>query len=182
MEVIWNRIENWLKVNAPEIQQDLLPGVTDKELRSVQQLIGSDLPADVKASYYIHNGQAGGTPLIGEWQLLPLKNIASEWNIMKRLHDRGKFDKAKSKPKGPVLAEWWNPKWIPFAYNGAGDFYCLDLNPAQGGEVGQIITFWHMLDTREVVANGFRTWLSKFADNLEHSKYRIHEGRLVISD
>src|SRR2546421_31964 len=145
MQTVWKRIESWLNGNAPEILSDLLPGATGKKLRSTEKILGVEFPDDVKSSYRIHDGQQGqSSPLMGEWQLLSLEDMVSQWKIMKDLVDAGKFDNVTSAPVGPVRADWWNLKWIPIAYNGAGDFYCLDLNPAPKGSIGQIISFWHM--------------------------------------
>ncbi|SRR5258708_25640677 len=182
MQTTWKRIESWLAANAPKILNDLLPGATDEQFRSAEKLLGVEFPDDVKTSYNIHNGQQGLTaPLIGEWQLLSLKDIVSQWEIMKDLFDAGKFNNVTSTPIGPIKTDWWNVKWIPVAYNGAGDLYCLDLDPALGGDVGQIISFWHMEDRRERLAKNFQEWLQGFADDLEDGKYKLEKGRLVIS-
>jgi cell wall assembly regulator SMI1 len=163
MQDIWNRIESWLEVNAPEIHSDLLVGATDEEIFSAEELMDIRFPDDVKVSYRIHNGQLGdSSPLLGEWQLYSLENIKSRWKVLKNLFEAGKLN-AEATPIGPVRAEWWNPKWIPIAHNGAGDLYCLDLVPAAGGQVGQIISFWHMDEKRERLANSFQEWLQKYA-------------------
>jgi cell wall assembly regulator SMI1 len=179
MQDIWNRIESWLKVNAPEIHSDLLPGAADEEVRSAEEHLGVKFPEDAKASFRIHNGQRGmASPLMGEWQLLPLENVMSQWDIMKGLSDAGKFANVKSKPVGPVRDDWWNVKWVPLAYNGAGDLQCLDFDPAPGGAAGQMISFWHMDEKRERLSNDFRSWLQGFADDLEAGKYKVEDGTL----
>jgi len=181
MEKIWNRIDSWLQANLPEIYSDLLPGATEEEIRLAEEHMGVYFPEDVKISYRIHNGQIGDeSPLLGEWELLSLEDMINQWNIMKKLFDAGKFTNIASKPIGPVRADWWNIKWVPVAYNGAGDLYCLDLAPASGGEVGQIISFWHMDEKRERLASNFRNWLHRYADDIENGKYKVENGKLVI--
>jgi cell wall assembly regulator SMI1 len=180
MKVIWNLIESWLKENAPEILKDLLPGAIAKDIQSAEKLMGIHFPNDVKLSYRIHNGQKGrSAPLMEEWQLYSLKDMMSRWKILKKLFDAGTFAHVKGKPVGPVRAEWWNPKWIPIAYNGDGDLRCLDLDPPPRGKSGQIISFWHMEDRREKLADGFQEWLKKFAIDLEAGKYKVEDGQLV---
>jgi len=39
MQDIWNRIESWLEVNAPEIHSALLVGATDEEIFSAEELM-----------------------------------------------------------------------------------------------------------------------------------------------
>jgi cell wall assembly regulator SMI1 len=180
MKAIWNRIEDWLKIYALEVYNDLLPGASDEEIISTEDVIGIKLPDDVKNSYRIHNGQLGiASPLMGEWQLLSMKNIRSEWQMMHNLFDAGKLT-GQVKVKGAVRSEWWNPKWLPLAYNGAGDFYCLDFCPTLEGEVGQVISYWHVSDVREVIANSFLNWLQEFANDLERGKYKVENGEILI--
>lgn len=181
MQAIWKRIEEWLEENAPEILNSLLPGATSKELQAAENLMSITFPDDVKKSYCIHNGQRSlAAPLMGEWQLLSLKDMMIQWKIMKKLVDTGKFNDASGKPIGSVRAEWYNLKWIPLTYNGAGDFQCLDLAPPPGGDVGQIITFWHMDGKREKLAPSFRFCLQEFANDLEQGKYEVEDGRLTL--
>lgn len=182
METIWKQIESWLEKNAPEMLNTLLPGATDKEILAAEKAMGIEFPEEVKESYRLHNGQDGrATPLMGEWQLLSLKNMVSQWKVMKKLVDKGKFDDAEVKTVGPVRADWYNLKWIPLAYNGAGDFQCLDLDPPPKGKAGQIISFWHMKDERKELANSYKAWLKGFANDLKKGKYKVKEEGLVLS-
>lgn len=70
---------------------------------------------------------------------------------------------------------WWSPKWIPLTYDGSGNHDCLDLNPAEGGTFGQIITMWHDDPVREIVAPSFRDWLMQQAEGLESGKFIFSE-------
>lgn len=178
MEKLWKQIEAWLEEHAPRALQDLNEGATAKEIGAAEKLLGVELPEDVQASYRIHDGQIGGAPLMGEWQLLSLKLMKSRWKILKGSYDKGKFEESVVKPVGPVKAEWWNPQWIPIAYNGAGDLYCLDFDPAPKGKVGQIISFWHVDDKREVIAPGFRAWLKEYAADLKADRYSVAGGKV----
>jgi len=172
VQEIWNRIESWLEANEPETFRDLLPGATDEEIHSAEELMDVRFPEDATESYKVHNGQGGnGPPLLwGEWHLLSLEDITQQWELMKDLYHAGEFMDAQGSSEGPVRAEWWNPKWIPVAYNGAGDLQCLDIDPAAGGNSGQIIAFWHMNPEREVITDSFRAWLEVFANSLEGSR------------
>ena len=59
MQTIWDRIEAWLKINAPEMMNHLLPGVTEQDIRKAEAIFDLALPEEVKASYRIHNGSDG---------------------------------------------------------------------------------------------------------------------------
>lgn len=181
MQDIWKRIETWLENNCPHMIKGLSPAATDEQIRSAEQLLGIKFPDDLKESLSIHDGQSGrATPLVGEWQLFSLKYMVSDWEAMKALFDAGDLSSEgiSIETTGPVLAQWWNPKWIGIATNGAGDLYCVDFDPAPGGSVGQIIVFWHMVAKRQVIANSFRAWLEQFSDDLQRGNYIIENKRL----
>ena len=57
MREIWNKIENYLKENAPNVLESLQQGATDEEIKKAEDFIGITFPEDFKESYKIHNGQ-----------------------------------------------------------------------------------------------------------------------------
>ena len=181
MEKVWQKIDNWLRANASEIASDLLTGATQEEFAEVEKHIQIQFTQDFKQSYLIHNGQQGyADPLMGEWKILSLKHIRSEWDIMKKLYDESVFSDAISEPIGEIKSDWWNPKWIPIASNGSGDLICLDLDPDIGGNIGQVISFWHMDERREKLADNFQIWLQKFADDLESGQYKVKKSGQIV--
>lgn len=183
MQEIWQRIESWLQAKAPDLRVRLLPGATDEQVRSAEALLQVKLPSDVQESFRIHNGQHElATALMGSWQLFSLRDLTRDWQTMKDLYDAGKFSDVSTIAIGPVRAAWWHPNWIPLAHNGAGDLQCADMDPAQGGTVGQIISFWHMSEERRVLASSFRGWLEEFADDLEAGQFEVKRNRLVRLD
>ncbi len=97
--------------------------------------------------------------------------------MWKELFDAGEFDDPECFSSYCELDRvikinyWWNPKWIPITYDGAGNQDCLDLDPDINGNYGQIITLWHDCDDRELVAVNFRSWLEKIAEDLESGVY-----------
>ena len=168
MRDIWDRIEPWLQANASERFATLQRGATTQKIRATERQLGVSFPPDVEESYRIHDGQTDlGPPLIEEWHLLPLSAVVKEWKLMRKLLTAGKLDGGVVRPVGPVKAQWWSEKWIPIASNGGGDFRCLDFDPARGGNVGQVISFWHMDDKRERIAPSFRGWLAAYAKDLK---------------
>ena len=176
MEAVWNRIESWLQTHAPKIFDCLQPGVSEQQIQETEAFLGVTLPADVKDSYRLHNGQQlSGPSFIDGWDLLSLDEIQSNWLVWKQLLERGDFHGITSEPSGPILSDWWNPRWIPFTQDGIGNHFCLDLSPAPGGSVGQIILLIHDDVERVVLAPSFESWLSGIADDLETGKYYYEE-------
>lgn len=142
---------------------DLNPAATKAEFERLQARLGAALPADFIACLGIHDGQKGEAGwLFEEWEFLSARRIAEEWSIWRQLHDAGDFDGNRAEGDPGVKALWWSRRWIPFASNGFGDHLCLDLDPDQGGEAGQIITVWHDSDRREKAAESFREWFAAF--------------------
>src|ERR687886_241671 len=184
MKSEWDRIEAWLAENAPNMLDNLQPGATDELIHQAESFMGIELPEDVKAHYRIHNGErteVDGGLLEGFWWL-PLEEVMVHWKFWKGILDE-ETEEIEGEPHGPIKTNWWNLKWIPITTNNAGDYYCLDLDPAPGGEMGQIISAWHEGAVRYLVTNSFQSWLEILADDLESGKYSYcEEYRLVRED
>jgi cell wall assembly regulator SMI1 len=178
MREIWNDIEGWLACHAPEVKEDLLAGATGEAVRQAEEALGVDLPADVREAFVVHDGQdERSAGFLAGWRGMPLWYVVQTWRMLKDLLDTGEFGDADSvvETTGPLLPQWWNPGWIPVLDNGAGDFHCVDLSPAEGGRVGQIVTFWHVDVRREVVAGSFTELMADFARDLKAGKYRYED-------
>lgn len=182
----WDRIEAWLVANAKG-WKPLRPKATDVQIAKAEKSLGIKLPADVRASYRRHNGSddhgffpdhAGANV---SWYLLSVPEIVGEAEEWEELLDDGDFDDSKPKADKGVRREAWNKRWIPFAGNGGGDCWCLDLAPASGGKAGQVIYVSHEMAQRERLAKSFSEWLGKFAIALEAGDYRYEKGKGLIS-
>lgn len=182
---LWREFEAWLAVHWPEGYADLNPGATDEQLRALEATLGVTLPADIAECLRIHNGQkgmAGG--LFDNSEFLSTEAIADQWNIWRELLESGEFNGLKSELSPGVRDDWWNRHWIPFTHNGGGDHYCLDLQPALGGTLGQVITMWHDMGERRIVAAGLHAWLAGYLANVRAGKIAYSEdfGGLVNND
>jgi cell wall assembly regulator SMI1 len=176
----WDRIDTWLRENAPDVQAALRPGASEEQIRSAEEAMGVSFPDEVKAAYRIHDGCSGAGFLYG-WEWLSLERMVSEWKVWKDLLDGGDFDGINSRPHRAIRNDWWHPSWIPLTYDGGGNHHCLDLAPAKRGRVGQIIMMWHDDSERPLEADSFAAWLEAFADFLEAGDYGYGEqyGGLV---
>lgn len=164
----WARIETWLKKHSPATPRALRPGAPEARIAKAENALGITFPADVRASYRIHDGQSSDGPvLFNGWALLSLARVMEEWRLWKGLLDGGEFKRKKSKSNGATLKDWWHPAWIPLSGNGAGDHHCLDLAPGPKGTRGQIIRLFHDDADRPVITESFDEWLKGFADELD---------------
>lgn len=176
MKEEWERFKGWLGKNFQEGLDDLNEPVSDEKISDLESKLSISLPEDFKEFLKIHNGQAGDAGwLIDGQELLSTERILDEWKVWKGLLDGGGFDdfeESEEEDRGNgVKSDWWNAKWIPFTYDGAGNHLCIDLDPASGGKIGQIITMWHDDDEREVKGSSFNEWFSKYIQDLENKKY-----------
>jgi cell wall assembly regulator SMI1 len=146
-----------VEARASAVGVVLQKGVTKTALKAAEAALGVTLPDDVRAWFLRHDG-AKGEAIRGE-ELLGLRHVVSQWKIWQGLLDKGTFADNRSKPARGVRPDWWNARWIPLTYDGAGNHDCLDLDPAKGGNVGQVIRMWHDDDPRPRVAPTFLDWL-----------------------
>ena len=180
MEDIWIRIESWMQINAPKVLKSLQRGASETQIIEFEDFLSITLPEDIKSSYRIHNGQSrNGCGLIYGREFLSLQRIKDEWEVWKELLDDGVFNDEDGKDQGSnpvpgIRNLWWSENWIPLTYDGTGNHDCIDLDPDEGGTVGQIITMWHDDADRSIIAPSFGAWLKQYADGLE-------SGQLIFS-
>lgn len=165
MKEQWLHLESNLKRSNPSLFEDLAPPATSSEINDLEKKLGVTLPKDFVECLKIHNGQYGHAEgLFSGLEFLSTKRILEEWTIWKGLFDYGDFNDLKSDSDKGINSKWWDMKWIPFTYNGSGDHLCLDLNPTEEGEIGQIITLWHDNGERKKKASSFSEWFICFTN------------------
>lgn len=159
----WSRLDPWLADHPGDLPGGLNAGAGDEDVRSLEAALDIELPEDFIESLKIHNGQPGiaGDFFDGD-SLLSSRDILNAWKVWHKLVVSGDFEDCSAEPDDGIKDDWYNLKWIPFTSNGAGDHLCLDLDPAEGGIVGQVIRVWHDDDQRTLVARSFREWLHRF--------------------
>ncbi len=157
---IWHKLEQWIQANAPELFETLQAGASDSEIAWLEQQLGVTLPEDYKTFLGLCNGQSDESEAgFYGGELLSVKSVAFQWKVWKKLLDDNAFKGIGSEPDDGIRADWWNSRWIPFTHDGGGNHLCLDLEPADGGSVGQVITMWHDSENREVRFPNFTAWL-----------------------
>jgi cell wall assembly regulator SMI1 len=188
----WIAIEAWLAENAPPLRRSLRPPTPEEALDQLEQTLATRLPGDLKAAYRIHDGQkascdyglfpAPAAVSLGDdepaFRLLSVREAAREWKMMKELLDGGEFRGRRAKPQRGIRPGRWNAGWVPVADNGAGDYYCIDLDPAPSGTRGQVIVVPNDLDERVRVAPSLRHWLARLAAGLRDGEFRLSDEDL----
>ena len=178
----WARISTWLKANAPDALTDAGPAVTTKEVDSAAKKMAVKLHADhVKFCQIINGAESSGIfPAYGEWEdmafsPMSLDDSTSAWEMLKQLLELGEFTDRPLVSVEGVANDFWNVAWIPFADNGGGDYYCIDMAPGKGGKKGQVIFHSHESGQHVVLATSLRDYLSQLADNLDAGRLEYDE-------
>ena len=172
---LWKRIDKALKLNRA-VKPSLQKPATEAQIAKCEEALGIAFPPALRASFRVHNGQKVGAESLfpddfadlgAAFSLLSVEDVINEWRVWKGLVDAGEFTKNKGQPDAGIRPDWWNPKWLPFASDGGGDSLCIDLAPAKGGAVGQVILHRHDGASRSKVAGDFPAFLQLFAEHLE---------------
>lgn len=191
MKTTWDRIHVWLAANAPDVLASLRPGATEEAIQVAEREMGVKLPDDVRDCYRFHDGQGckneESTPpgfLYGQhWQ--SLADILADWHVRMHLVDIGNYGRGRSTSEDPIRTDWWHPAWVPLTTSHTGAWNCLDLAPAPGGDVGQIISWQNDDPDREIEASSFSEWLAGFAEELElgvWGHFEGYRGLVVLAD
>ncbi len=174
MQKLWDQFEKWLKVHYPTGYKDLNPPASDKEIIELETLLDCSLPEDYVSCLKIHNGQGQNSAwLLNGMEFLSIERIEDEWEVWNELLNANDFANTKSLPDSGIKNCWWNKKWIPFTYNGAGDHFCLDMEPdsKSNGVKGQVIAMLHDNIKRELISPSFYKWFESYIAEVVLEEY-----------
>lgn len=178
----WSTIETELSVVSPRTLQGLRPGISTTELSVLTAGLRVQLPPTFRESYLRHDGQSGvAPPALGEWYLLTGTGVLQAWKLLNGFLESGAFSDNEEivNASTGVRQLWWSPKWIPFLYNGAGDYCCVDLDPDPIGTQGQIIGYYHASGTRPCLFANLESLLCSFGISLKRGDFvSVADGRL----
>jgi cell wall assembly regulator SMI1 len=156
----------------------LNPPATEAEIAAAEAEIGFRLPDDLRALYLRADGQrslddpvdpAPGkivTPLFGGYDFVTLSRAMDDYRVWDGVIDD--WDEGDDPHEfitlragdPPVAREYWRRGWFPFAIDGGGNAYAVDLSPVPGGTYGQIILIGSDEDERRVLAPGLAAFLA----------------------
>jgi cell wall assembly regulator SMI1 len=167
------RLDKWLRVNRPDYYPDLQPGVTATEISKFEKQFALQVPQLFKELYMWRNGQASifSTSLQFNRTFMSIELINGSRDVLNRLLDLGEFEQ-----------NWWHREWIPFLSNGGGDYLCIDLAGVFTGTEGQIITFWHDWESRNIEYPSLEKWLEVFVGSLEENLWKDVDGDFHPTD
>jgi cell wall assembly regulator SMI1 len=172
----WSRIEQWLATHMTAALQFLPGGVSHEALLEAESTLGYEIPGQLKKFLLIHDG-SGDIVLHDYGVFMSLKQMMANWDMEVDLWGDGDNDEW-AQPSGPIKKRWYAREWLPVLDTRAGNYPCLDLDPAEGGTRGQIISWLHDSGPTEVIAPTFNHLLDEFVMKLEAGFYKpaVNQG------
>lgn len=192
MNETFQQWQNFLRGNGIATAELLRPPAADADIGAAGQAMGFALPRDLAALYRTADGQtdpfkAGAppagqrfAPLFGGYAFNSLERMVKEWRMWQSV--RADFSDSAWEDMHepitlrpgdpPVHREYWRPGWLPFATDGGGNSYAVDMDPPPGGMPGQIIVIGSDEDERRVLATDLPSLL----------RLTMEAGALAIDD
>ena len=154
---ILNRLEKWLVKHRPEYHRALLPGASPADLKALKSQLNRALPAGLHSLLAWHNGQD------------PYAVGCFEQN--RRLMGCSQIAAANKELKGASAsgesADHWDPAWIPFLDDDAGNYVCLDTG-RPGAPLREVILG---RSNQQLLASSLAVWLAEFVAAVERGDY-----------
>lgn len=103
----WKRIDSWAEDNFPELWDQLCEGCTVNDLNELEHQLDCTLPADLRDSLQVHDGQErGGMPtgIIFGSMLLDCEEMVQEWDQWRKVNHQFLLDAAIVNPSAPSKA------------------------------------------------------------------------------
>lgn len=156
----------------------LPPGVSASAISEAEAEMEVKFPDDFQQLLLRHNGsgrysispyKTGG----GHQTFMALHEVVGLWRGMVEvgidLEGLGDF----GEQSGPIKHNYWNKRWIPFTDNGCGDNLILDLDPAEQGNVGQVVDWWHEGAVSTFQSSSLREWLNEVVAEVRNRVYKF---------
>ena len=132
-------IAEWFRVHAGPLYERLQAAapVSDGAVGELGRALEVELPDDF-AEYL---KACGGSLSFFEYEGLAPARIATQWRMLEEMRADGTFDAHElfDDDRGFIQRVKWHPGWVPFAEDGGGNLFCMDLAPGPNGVRGQVI-------------------------------------------
>ena len=177
------RIARWIAEADPLGAAPFNRPATEAQISAAEARLGMVFPASIRNLYRLADGQPRDAVCLADaFNMMALEEVVEAADFLNDAFPGGingeDPDHAPMDVDMGIRATWWWPRWIPMMTNGSGDYLCLDLDPADGGTVGQIISYYHDETYRRREASGMDALLAKIADMLSAGGYVIEEGMI----
>lgn len=112
---------------------------------------------------------------LGEFYMMHWREILDTHKMLTKVSEDGDFDDLTPINDPDIKPLWHCAGWLPFATNGAGDFLCIDFEPAKSGTKGQVICVPGEMPERLVLASSMNEFFERLCDSYVKNKLYINE-------
>ncbi len=167
---ITQALRNWLIINAPEFGAALNGQASAEQISALNDFFKGGVPNDLEEFLSVIDGQNNlDKPVLQDgFIILSAGEIILKWNSLRASVAVAGVNPRLPQDYGPVKGYIWNEKWIPFAENASGDYYCIDLDPTEMGHRGQIITKVNGDSDLNVLAHDIKSFIGLYQRGLEN--------------
>jgi cell wall assembly regulator SMI1 len=182
MREAWNRVETWLQKHHPDKTEMLAPGATLSELAALERGLGFELSEDLRAFLLEHDGESdAAVGLFEGFELMSTDSILDDWTTMVDVTASWGENEGLDPVQG-VRRRHWHRGWVSIADDGAGNTFCVDLDPDVGGRFGQVLFRDHEVGPEHVVAPSLLEWLVELAERLKAGRAHVWSDGSIHSE
>lgn len=172
---LWERLDRWMAEHAPPCHEAIgrARGASPDAIAALEAAVGAPVPADLRA-YWLRYGGDDGMPW-REYEGLGVDHALADWRTSSELTAAGTFADAEPheiEDGERIRYTWWDAGWIPFARDGGGNLYCVDVAPGPAGHWGQVIAWEVHGGPAGPLATSLESFLRAYVAEIE-------SGRLV---
>lgn len=163
----WTRIEAGLNRVLPAALRRLEAPAGEQEIDAVESALGVVLPPDFRASLGIHNGTMWGSPSPVPLECLYDTGEIVEWTRDWRRNAMSEDEFAHECVNGPVRPTVGSAGQVLVGTMNGDVHWFLDLDPAPGGTLGQVVRVDIECAQWDVLAPSWARLLIRYAEDLE---------------
>lgn len=187
-----NNLLTVCETKAPGSLDIYNPGASLDQIAAFETHINSKLPWEYRFLLMSINGNTGFSQISG-YAFDPIERVTESWNVISdarfnssqspRAAGRYGDDYSDDDSYGyseddqdiqynspAIQAVLDNKKWIPIFSDGAGNHLCIDMDPTDQGDPGQIISYEHDSGFRDVIYPGITDLLEDFIKKAERNE------------
>lgn len=190
----WDQITAWFQANQPVVVEQLNAPATAAQFAATEAALKVTLPDEFRQLYEIANGSDVDIPGVfenGHW-FMPLEQIVEHAGIMSQFVEgrpiedfafwKSQIEDGMLMIRGAVKPQTYSPHWIPLTSSNGDVIRYIDLDPAPGGRVGQVIEVDTECASFAVIAESLTALLSRHAARLQSGEMKIEHDCLIDNE
>lgn len=177
LDARWSTIAAWLEEHHPHVRRSFREGAAEAAIARAEAAMSLTLPSDYRRFLSLHDGQEDSSAMVWTCSLHSVDGLAAAWREQLLLMEETTVFRAEEVGPG-VRAVQYSPRWFPIGTSARGrDFLSIDLDPGEGGTVGQVILTALDTDEHRVIASSFTELLSVFFDGVQNGDVDVEASR-----